>query len=777
MSLTGVSQKGPFVIGSSVTIQELNESFSPNGTSFQVSTSDNLGSFELQTEISTQFVEIICTGFYYNEVTGQNTNSNLTVRNIVPVSENLRSNLNILTTLSRKRIINLVNDGELTYEDAKTQAEEEVLLVFNVSSATVEGFDQMDISGNNESDAVLLAISIMLQGEGSVSDLSTLTSTIIEDIENDGILDNTNARDQIIQNAADISLPEVRANLTSKYAELGLTIDVPDFETFISNVYENQPPTVTITSPVDGTTITQGEQVSISVTASDEDGEVRDLQLFLNDSLVSNSSEFSWQLRSGESPQSIRAMAVDDENGTTIDSIGFFVAENTIPSIEITSPQEDSEFVAGEIIEIMAIFDDLEDEVVRVNFFNNDDLIEGFDDPNEETYLIAEAVDEFGGVNRDSVLVNIKPNQLPSIDLLFPQEGGVITFGATDISLNVTDSDGWIKRVDWYLQDEYAGGVVADVDFALELSQVSIEDRIFVTSTDKVQTLRVEAIDNLDDTTTLSLSVTLAPGAVWEEFSDGTSQTELFYNNRAETASNSQFFFLMLDNRLYRSADGNNWTEILESGNNLNIHSYLIEETFDGKIWVVEWDDMESTTTVRFSTDNGDNWDSFLTSYLIVYEAFVLNNALYVVEDGTNHIYQLANEDWSLAVSTGSPWYLDPFLDGVEVMEFSNQVFAIEHNLLVSERRIWSTSDLINWNETTIEVSEATAATQYMAKNSTGLWIFSGIDDKFRTTDGINWENFSTTSEVVTPVSVFSQDDEIFLYDSRIFRLTIFSSE
>ena len=60
MSLTGVSQKGPFVIGSSVTIQELNESFSPNGTSFQVSTSDNLGSFELQTEISTQFVEIIC---------------------------------------------------------------------------------------------------------------------------------------------------------------------------------------------------------------------------------------------------------------------------------------------------------------------------------------------------------------------------------------------------------------------------------------------------------------------------------------------------------------------------------------------------------------------------------------------------------------------------------------------------------------------------------------------------------------------------------------------
>ncbi|MEM7298300.1 MAG: hypothetical protein AAF391_08550, partial [Bacteroidota bacterium] len=185
MSLSGVSQKGPFVIGSSVTIQELNESFSPNGTSFQVSTTDNLGSFSLNTEVATEYVEIICTGFYYNEVAGEVTNTNLTVRSITPVSENLASNINILTTLAKKRIINLVNEGGLTYEEAKLQAEREVLLVFNVSSETIDGFDQMDISGTGEDDAALLAISIMLQGEGSVSDLSTLTSSIIEDLETD----------------------------------------------------------------------------------------------------------------------------------------------------------------------------------------------------------------------------------------------------------------------------------------------------------------------------------------------------------------------------------------------------------------------------------------------------------------------------------------------------------------------------------------------------------------------------------------------------------------
>ncbi|MDA3839178.1 MAG: hypothetical protein PF574_09390 [Candidatus Delongbacteria bacterium] len=213
MGLDGVVQKGPFITGSTIDIQELNDNLSPNGNTFSVSTEDNFGSFTLESEVDTDFIEIISKGFYFNEVTGVNTDTELTLRALSGVSDSLKCNINILTTLAKKRIIYLINEEDKTYSEAKQQAQNEILDIFNMNEADVDDFEKMDISQNKVSDAILLAISVVLQGSNTVSELSLLISTIIEDIEEDGILDDFVTQNKILENAKYLSLPVVRNNI------------------------------------------------------------------------------------------------------------------------------------------------------------------------------------------------------------------------------------------------------------------------------------------------------------------------------------------------------------------------------------------------------------------------------------------------------------------------------------------------------------------------------------------------------------------------------------
>ncbi|MCH8844463.1 MAG: hypothetical protein IID61_16005 [SAR324 cluster bacterium] len=46
-SISGFTQKGPFINGSSVTIQELDSSLDPTGLTFDTETTNDLGAFEI----------------------------------------------------------------------------------------------------------------------------------------------------------------------------------------------------------------------------------------------------------------------------------------------------------------------------------------------------------------------------------------------------------------------------------------------------------------------------------------------------------------------------------------------------------------------------------------------------------------------------------------------------------------------------------------------------------------------------------------------------------
>lgn len=87
-----------------------------------------------------------------------------------------------------------------------------------------------------------------------------------------------------------------------------------------SNFIVNQPPTVSLTSPVNNTTIRRGASVTISATASDPDGQVDRLEFFANGVRIHSDSSvpysFVWR-PTVRGTYSITARAYDFDGGLT----------------------------------------------------------------------------------------------------------------------------------------------------------------------------------------------------------------------------------------------------------------------------------------------------------------------------------------------------------------------------------------------------------------------------------------------------------------------------
>jgi len=234
MKLNGFTQKGPFVSGSAITIQELDDSFNPNGKSFQTTTNDDFGSFSLSSEISTKYVELIARGYYFNETNGCLSESELTLRAVVDVAENKAANINILTTLTKDRLIYLARNNKLSFADAKKQAEKEILAAFNIPNDSINNFETMDITKPGTNNAVLLAISATLQCGNNVAQLSELLSKINLDLKTDGALSD-NLIQQYRSNSKIVDYIWVRKSLRNRYEQLGQSVAIPKFEDYLDS--------------------------------------------------------------------------------------------------------------------------------------------------------------------------------------------------------------------------------------------------------------------------------------------------------------------------------------------------------------------------------------------------------------------------------------------------------------------------------------------------------------------------------------------------------------
>ena len=206
---SGKVQKGPFAEGSSVDIISLDKDLSQTGQVFTTTIRDKQGTFEQRNlQLSSQYVELRATGYYFNEVSGKLSEAPLTLSAVADLADVDNVNVNILTTLERGRILNLTSNG-ISFQKAKQQAHKEVLALFGMKPSDVDNAEMLDI----EEDAQLLAVSAIVQGLRPTAEVTRLISNIASDLSEDGTLDNAGLASVLKNNASNMKAETLVKNM------------------------------------------------------------------------------------------------------------------------------------------------------------------------------------------------------------------------------------------------------------------------------------------------------------------------------------------------------------------------------------------------------------------------------------------------------------------------------------------------------------------------------------------------------------------------------------
>jgi len=244
--ITGFVQKGPFVSGTSILMNELNDKLIQTGKIFTSAITNDTGLFELSNlELNSRFVEFTSSGFYFNEVSGEISISPITLTSLSDIGDRNSINVNVLTHLEKKRVETLMKEGK-SFSDSKKQSRDELLSVFSMSLSNNSSFEEFDISKNTEEGGVLLAISVILQGNRSVGQLTELLSTIQNDFANNGKLDDEKIVYLLKVSTSLLDISNIRSNLEKRYKNLTITNPIPNFESQILKFLNPKKVTITI---------------------------------------------------------------------------------------------------------------------------------------------------------------------------------------------------------------------------------------------------------------------------------------------------------------------------------------------------------------------------------------------------------------------------------------------------------------------------------------------------------------------------------------------------
>ena len=238
-TISGVSQKGPFVNGSSVTVQELNgETLAQTGDSYEGKIKNDLGEFSVKvTKLASQYALLKANGFYRNEVTGEKSKSQVTLYALTDLSERDEVNVNLLTHLAYERSLYLATGKDsLSVSGAKKQAEAEVLKTFGIEGDFAAAED-LNIFGENDQSAALLAVSVLMQGNLSEGDFSERLANYAADIESDGVWNDSQTATKIADWANSQGLGSGLVKIRENITKWELSADVPAFEKYVNNFW------------------------------------------------------------------------------------------------------------------------------------------------------------------------------------------------------------------------------------------------------------------------------------------------------------------------------------------------------------------------------------------------------------------------------------------------------------------------------------------------------------------------------------------------------------
>jgi hypothetical protein len=300
-------------------------------------------------------------------------------------------------------------------------------------------------------------------------------------------------------------------------------------------------PTVTIDSPLNGADYTDGDPITLEITADDADGfltqvEVFSGTIFLGTAQFIGVDQYSFQANTGTDglevgTQNLTVQATDNVgNVVTSDSVVVDVlpkATGAAPDVSITSPTAGDSIKSGETLEITvdATDADIDGFITSVEVFNNDALL-GLANPTGAAgkYLLsyrtsaadlgnlnlqARAIDNQGNVGYSAVIdYSVVQGAVPTVSIDSPDNGEVFLI-STQIPLAITADDGDDSIVS---VEVFSNGT--SVGFASSAGGDQYQFTLTETGEAGLQRLTAVATDELDNSTTSEeVNILLSSGA------------------------------------------------------------------------------------------------------------------------------------------------------------------------------------------------------------------------------------------------------------------------
>lgn len=241
-NIEGKAQKGPYIVGTNITISELDENLNQTGKVLTSTITDDQGKFEIPDfEFVSSFVQLTADGYYFNEMSGPGyvTSDRLVLKSIADLDETRTININILTHLEVERLKFLVKEGNLSFLDAKKQCYEEILNIFEMDPMETITSEKLDISEAGHENDELLAISSLVHTHRNTAQLTEFLTRLQLDIKEDGLLDSESLQSDLITTAVFLNCDRISQNLKDRYLDLGLEIPVPNLRPVVDSFLAN----------------------------------------------------------------------------------------------------------------------------------------------------------------------------------------------------------------------------------------------------------------------------------------------------------------------------------------------------------------------------------------------------------------------------------------------------------------------------------------------------------------------------------------------------------
>ena len=225
--VSGTVEKGPFVQGSTINMQTLDDKLHPTGKTFMENIKDDAGTFDFGSlEFDTPYAKITATGYFFNEVTGELSKGMINLNALVDLSDKSSVNVNLLTHLKSQRIHKLIDEGN-TFKAAASQAQAELMGAFGLQKYAGKDVSQFSITSGTDEAAALIAVSAIIQVDRSEASMTEFISKLTNEFGANGYF--SDATKQTIAGSVDkvrSQLDAISKNIIGRYESLGKTVSV-----------------------------------------------------------------------------------------------------------------------------------------------------------------------------------------------------------------------------------------------------------------------------------------------------------------------------------------------------------------------------------------------------------------------------------------------------------------------------------------------------------------------------------------------------------------------